>query len=92
MQSGGESTRGFALCLSDRPQPSKVDMRYGKNKHLKKERLDEIDKALSASYKLAKKSMEEAHEYLKKVITAPVDENVTEYTAIEFVSKKLFAV
>ncbi|MCX4362971.1 MAG: glycosyl hydrolase-related protein [Clostridia bacterium] len=55
---------------------------YGKNKHLTKERLDEIDKALSASYKLAKKSMEEAHEYLKKVITAPVDENVTEYTAI----------
>ncbi|MDE5756810.1 MAG: alpha-mannosidase [Clostridia bacterium] len=59
-----------------------VMLTYGKNKHLSEERLKEIDKALNQSYKLAKKSMVEAHEYLTKIITTPVDDKVTEYTAI----------
>jgi len=59
-----------------------VMLTYGKNKHLSEERLKEIDKALNQSYKLSKKSMQEAHEYLAKTITAPIDGKVTEYTAI----------
>ncbi|MDE6372350.1 MAG: alpha-mannosidase, partial [Clostridia bacterium] len=59
-----------------------VMLTYGKNKHLSETRLKEIDKALNHSYKLAKKSMAEAHEYLTKIITTPIDGNVTEYTAI----------
>ena len=59
-----------------------VMLTYGKNKHLTEERLKEIDKARSHSYKLSKKSMTEAHEYLTKIITTPMDDKATEYTAI----------
>ncbi|MDE7191069.1 MAG: alpha-mannosidase [Clostridia bacterium] len=59
-----------------------VMLTYGKNKHLSQARLKEIGKALDHSYKLAKKSMAEAHEYLTKIITTHIDGNVTEYTAI----------
>ncbi|MDE6757643.1 MAG: alpha-mannosidase [Clostridia bacterium] len=55
---------------------------YGQNKRLTKERLTEIDKALKKSYKLAKKSWAEAHKYLTKIITTPIDGECTEYTAI----------
>lgn len=55
---------------------------YGKNKHLTKDRLKEIDYALSYSYKLAKKDIVKAHEYLTKIITTPIEDKVTEYTAI----------
>ena len=41
---------------------------YGKNKRLTKERLREIDKALNHSYKLARKSWAQAHNYLSNII------------------------
>ncbi|MDE6189648.1 MAG: alpha-mannosidase [Clostridia bacterium] len=55
---------------------------YGQNPRLDKSRLDEILKALNKSYKIAKKSWKEAHEYLTGVISTPNDKQVTEYTAI----------
>ena len=55
---------------------------YGQNSRLTKERLKEIEKALSKSYRLAKKSWADAHAYLTKIITTPMDDDCTEYTAI----------
>ena len=59
-----------------------VMLTYEKNKRLSQARLKEINNALNHSYKLAKKSMTEAHEYLTRIITKPIEEDVTEYTAI----------
>lgn len=59
-----------------------VMLTYEKNKRLSQARLKEINNALNHSYKLAKKSMTEAHEYLTQIITKPIEEDVTEYTAI----------
>lgn len=55
---------------------------YGTNKLLTKERYDEINKALGMSYKLSKKSFKDAHDYLVPVLTKPMQEKCTEYTAI----------
>ncbi len=55
---------------------------YGKNKRLTKERVMEIDKALNCSYKLARKSWAQAHNYLSNIIATPIDHDCAEYTAI----------
>ena len=56
---------------------------YGKNEYLKEERLKQINKALSQSYKLyLKKDYLGAHNLLKEIICTPIDYDATEYTAI----------
>lgn len=56
---------------------------YGKNAELTKERLEEIKKALSLSYKsFVKKEYALAHEILSKEIVKPANEGCMEYTAI----------
>ena len=56
---------------------------FGKNEHLKEERVKEISKALSLSFKsYKKKDYVGAQDVLKPLIFKPIDYEATEYTAI----------
>lgn len=55
---------------------------YGKNENITKERVEEISKALSHSYKVSKKDYVKAHTILDAVINTPNDTKVCTYTAI----------